>query len=429
MKKNLLINIFLILVFTVSTNVIAQVLLEENFDYTAGDLLTDHGWASHSGGGINPVLVTSPGLVFPGQPGSGIGNAALLGNNGEDVNKSFPFVFSGAVYTSVMVAVNVGGGGGYFFHYDTSPTSFSFRGRVFRDDDASNVAFGLSFSSGGGEVYTGFNYNFGETYLLILKYEVFLGTDNDMVSLYIFDSSNPPPTIEPGTPTLGPFPAGGAAEINPGTLSFRQFNAAEDIIVDGILVSTIWLDVVPVELTSFTASVIENNVTLNWITATELNNSGFDVLRSTEETVWEKIGFVAGFGTTTEIHSYSFVDENLASGQYTYRLKQVDYDGTFELSDVINVEVTNPVKYNLSQNYPNPFNPSTAIKFSLAEGGNVTLNVYNTLGEEVALLVNQIMESGTHEVNFDALNLNSGIYFYRIEAGDFSQVKKMTLLK
>ena len=186
---------------------------------------------------------------------------------------------------------------------------------------------------------------------------------------------------------------------------------------------------IPVELTSFTASVSGNNVTLNWITATELNNEGFDVLRSTVEDVWDEIIFVPGFGTTTEIQYYSFVDKNLASGQYSYRLKQVDFDGSFAYSDVVTVEVTNPVKYDLSQNYPNPFNPSTAIKFTLAKGGNVTLKIYNTLGEEVALLVNQVMESGNHEVNFDAFNLGSGIYFYRIEAGDFSQVKKMTLLK
>ncbi len=186
---------------------------------------------------------------------------------------------------------------------------------------------------------------------------------------------------------------------------------------------------IPVELTSFTVSVNENNVTLNWITVTEVNNRGFDVLRSTVEDVWETIGFVAGFGTTTKTQYYSFVDDNLASGKYAYRLKQFDFDGTVELLNVVNVEVTTPVKYNLSQNYPNPFNPSTAIKFTLAKSGNVTLKIYNTLGEEVALLVNQVMESGNHEVNFDAFSLGSGIYFYRIEAGDFSQVKKMTLLK
>jgi len=134
-------------------------------------------------------------------------------------------------------------------------------------------------------------------------------------------------------------------------------------------------DLIPVELLSFTASVSENSVTLNWTTATELNNSGFDILRQTQNDQLDKIGFVAGFGTTTEMQSYSFVDENLPSGQYAYRLKQVDFDGTFELSDVVTVDVTNPVKYNLSQNYPNPFNPSTKITYTIPELSFITLKV------------------------------------------------------
>jgi hypothetical protein len=186
---------------------------------------------------------------------------------------------------------------------------------------------------------------------------------------------------------------------------------------------------VPVELASFTASVNENIVTLNWITATELNNSGFDILRSTQQDVWEKISFVAGNGTTTEIHYYSFEDENLNAGKYSYKLKQIDFDGSYEYSNVVYVDVTVPVEFELSQNYPNPFNPTTTIKFAIPEATMVTLNVFNALGEEVALLVDWFMESGIHQVNFDAVGLNSGMYFYRLQAGDFNQVKKMTLLK
>ena len=186
---------------------------------------------------------------------------------------------------------------------------------------------------------------------------------------------------------------------------------------------------VPVELASFTASVSENIVTLNWITATELNNSGFDILRSTQKDVWEKISFVPGNGTTTEIHYYSFEDENLNAGMYSYKLKQIDFDGSYEYSNVVYVDVTNPVEFELSQNYPNPFNPSTTIKFAIPEATMVTLRVFNALGEEVALLVDRFMESGIHQVNFEAVGLISGIYFYRIQAGDFAQVKKMTLLK
>jgi len=429
MKKNLLYKSSIIFALLFSTNIFAQLLLEENFDYTAGDILTDHGWVAHSGGGSNPMTVVSPGLVFPGQPGSGVGNAAWMDNTGEDVHKLFTAPTSGAVYTSVMVVVNASGSASYFMHYAENPHAFNYRGRLFVDDDASNVAFGLSFSSGGGEVYTGFDYNFGETYLLVLKYEIVAGADNDMVSLYVFDSATPPTPTEPGVPTLGPFSAGGASEIEPGSLNFRQFNSSTDIIFDGILISSVWSEVTPVELTSFTASVSENNVTLNWITATELNNSGFDVLRSTEEDVWEKIGFVAGFGTTTEIQSYSFEDENLNTGKYSYKLKQIDFDGSFEFSNVVFVDITIPVEFELSQNYPNPFNPSTTIKFAIPEATMVTLKVFNALGEEVALLVDRIMEGGIHEVNFEAIGLNSGMYFYRIQAGEFTQVKKMTLLK
>ncbi|NOR75227.1 MAG: T9SS type A sorting domain-containing protein [Draconibacterium sp.] len=428
MKKHTLYISSIIFALLFSTNIFAQLLLEENFDYPEGDLLTNHGWVAHSGAGSNPITVVSPGLTFPGQPGSGVGNAALIDNTGEDVHKLFTSVTSGAVYTSFMVQVTAADAAGYFLHYATNPHTTGYRARVWVHSSVLLLEFGLSFGSSG-QVYTGFNYATDVTYLLIVKYEIVAGADNDLVSLYIFDSATPPTNTEPAVPTLGPFAASGTSEIEPGSINFRQFLATQDIVIDGILVSSVWVDVTPVELTSFTASVSENNVTLNWITGTELNNSGFDVLRQAENQQWEKIGFVPGFGTSTEKHSYSFVDENLTSGQYSYRLKQVDFDGSSELSDVVNVEIINPVQYNLSQNFPNPFNPSTTIQYSIPEVSNVTLKVFNTLGEEVSVLVNRIMEAGTYEVNFEASQLHSGIYFYRLDTGTFSQVKKMTILK
>jgi len=430
MKKYLLYVSSIICALLFSTNIFAQVLLEENFDYPAGDTLTNHGWVAHGTGvGINPITVVSPGLLFPGQPGSGVGNAALMDDSGEDVHKLFTSVTSGAVYTSFMVEVNgTQGGQTDFLHYSPNPHSTSYRASVWINDDSFNPRFGLSFGSAALS-FTGFTYNFFETYLCVLKYENVAGADNDEVSLYIFDAANPPTNIEPATPTIGPLLAGGSTEINPGAVNLRQGMNSLNITVDGILVSSTWSDVVPVELSSFTASVSENVVTLIWSTATELNNSGFDVLRQAENQQWDKIGFVPGFGTSTEIHSYSFVDANVTSGQYSYRLKQVDFDGSSELSDVVNVEIINPVQYNLSQNYPNPFNPSTTIQYSIPEVSNVTLKVFNTLGEEVSVLVNRIMEAGTYEVNFEASQLHSGIYFYRLDTGTFSQVKKMTILK
>lgn len=187
--------------------------------------------------------------------------------------------------------------------------------------------------------------------------------------------------------------------------------------------------VIPVELISFNANVNGKSVTLNWITATEINNSGFEVERKISNSTWEKIGFVSGYGTTTEKQSYSYSDRNLSDGNYSYRLKQVDFNGTFEYSKSIEILVVAPNKFELSQNYPNPFNPTTSISFTLPQAGNVKLSVYNLLGQEVQNLVNGFMESGSHSVSFEAKNLNSGIYLYKLEANGISSVRKMTLIK
>jgi len=189
----------------------------------------------------------------------------------------------------------------------------------------------------------------------------------------------------------------------------------------------------PVELTSFNAKAIGNSVNLTWVTATETNNKGFEVERKSGE-VFESISFVDGFGTTTESKNYSFTDKNLNSGTFVYRLKQIDFDGTVSYSNEIEVDITIPDQFSLDQNYPNPFNPATKIQYSLASDSKVTLKIFNTLGEEVATLVNTAMPAGLHNVNFDASKLNSGVYFYSIEAtgsngANFTSVKKMILMK
>jgi photosystem II stability/assembly factor-like uncharacterized protein len=202
----------------------------------------------------------------------------------------------------------------------------------------------------------------------------------------------------------------------------------------GTIVATV--NPTPVELTSFIAIADNNNVTLNWKTATETNNSGFEVQRSDfrsqgpENFDWEKIGFIEGNGTSTNENDYSFADKNLETGNYSYRLIQIDFDGTKNNSDIVNVEVNSlPTQYSLKQNYPNPFNPTTKIEYSIPETGNVTLKVYNAIGEEVTTLVDNFETAGAYSVNFNASSLASGIYFYRIESGGFTEVHKMILLK
>ena len=193
-------------------------------------------------------------------------------------------------------------------------------------------------------------------------------------------------------------------------------------------------EVVPVELLSFSSSVVDNGITLNWITATEINNSGFQIERrktkNEKSEVWENIGFVNGHGTTTEPKSYSFNDENLSAGKYQYRLKQIDFDGTFEYSNIVEVEILPPAKFSLYQNFPNPFNPSTNIQYALASRQFVTLKVFNSLGEEVETLVNEYQEAGAHSKLYIVNSaLPSGVYYYQLKAGEFIQTRKMILLK
>jgi hypothetical protein len=202
-------------------------------------------------------------------------------------------------------------------------------------------------------------------------------------------------------------------------------------------------NVTPVESISFTASVLQNEkaVQLNWSTATETNNSGFEIERLQDSKIerlknWETIGFVPGFGTTTEPKSYSFTDENITTGTYKYRLKQIDFDGTFEYSNELEVAIDfTPKEFVLYQNFPNPFNPSTTIKYSLPVESFVKINIYNALGEVIEKLVSEMQNYGTYEIIWDAKNYSSGIYYYSFEvnSADGSQshreMKKIVFLK
>jgi hypothetical protein len=192
-----------------------------------------------------------------------------------------------------------------------------------------------------------------------------------------------------------------------------------------------WLNysTIPVELTSFTANVIDNSVELNWTTATELNNSGFEIERSNDNITFANLGFVPGCGTTTETKNYTYTDRSLNRRVFYYRLKQIDFDGSFNYSSVIGAEVSIPGVFALAQNFPNPFNPVTLIKYQVPEQSLVSIKIYDLIGREVAVLVNEVKQPGTYQVNFDSGNFASGVYFYKMVAGDFSKVKKMNLLK
>ncbi len=193
---------------------------------------------------------------------------------------------------------------------------------------------------------------------------------------------------------------------------------------------------IPVELTSFTAVVENQKVKLSWTTATETNNRGFDIERKSQTSGWSKIGFITGNGTSTQTKFYSYEDNIVSSEQYFYRLKQIDFDGSSAYSTEIEINTITLTEFTLNQNYPNPFNPSTKISFSLAQTSNVKLSVFNILGQEVAVLLSEVKNSGGYNLEFNGSDLPSGVYLYTIEAvpvdghgTGFISSKKMTLLK
>jgi len=209
---------------------------------------------------------------------------------------------------------------------------------------------------------------------------------------------------------------------------FFGATASDEMYVDDYTVAD--LLGVPVELTSFTASTNElGQVILNWQTATETNNRMFEIQRKDANNGYTTIGYVNGAGTTTNPQSYSYADKNVNNGTYTYRLKQLDFNGRFEYSNEVEVTVSGPKTFNLAQNYPNPFNPTTNISFSVPQSGKVKLAVYNMIGQEVAVLVNGVVSEGSHVVEFNAKSLPSGAYFYKLESGNSVSIKKMLLLK
>lgn len=253
------------------------------------------------------------------------------------------------------------------------------------------------------------------------------------ISMWIIDSdgTNDPFSIMPNNNTNG---------TRPQQMQYYRYYSST---ADGIIPNSDFVNqALPVELTSFTASVKGKVVTLDWETATEVNNYGFEIQKSevrSQESEWKTIGFVEGNGNSNSPKSYSFTDNTASYGSYAYRLKQIDNDGSFDYSNVVEVFVGElPNGFVLEQNYPNPFNPSTKIKFEVEKQSEGTLKVFNTNGEEVAELFSGRLDAGRiYEVEFSASdqsfrlvrNLTSGVYFYQLQTPERTEVKKMMLLK
>jgi hypothetical protein len=438
MKK--LFTMFALVIILGAQTLLAQALFTENFDYGTSNnpdiLAVSTNWARHSGA-VGPAY-SSTGLTYNGYIGSNIGGALSFtyggsGVNDGDINAKFDSVTTtNNIYTSFMVKLDSARAtADYFFHVGPRTVGTTFRGRVYAKINGAGYSVSLS-KTGTPIVDDATVLNFGQTYLFIVKYSLnTAATNDDVVTLYVYESGIP--ATEPGSPlvTVGPVGDGvtdGLTSV--GSVAVRQGTNTPSGLIDGITTATSWEALtIPVEFTSFSATGFENSVRLSWSTATETNNNGFNVERKSVSGNWENIAFVKGNGTTTSKSNYSYTDQNLNGVKFSYRLKQVDFDGSFSYSKVVEIDLNKVFTYTLNQNYPNPFNPTTTINFSLAKAGNVKLTVYNLLGQEVKSLFNGVMEAGNHTVPFDASNLNSGVYLYKIESGSFVQVRKMTLMK
>ena len=440
MKKTYTVLTIILLTVLLTSFGVAQNLLTEDFSLTLGNLAGQNGWTVTSGTG--GIAVTTPGLSYTNvniYQGSGIGNAVTLSHAVTETDTkslSTTGVNTGSVYCSAMINVSetTNATGDYLISlgYD----ALYYANVYIRKDPTSGFNFGVSkLAYGPGQggaplpnpVYTSSAYNFGTTYLVVVKYTFIPGTSNDQVVLYVNPVVWAP---EPGTPTLTANNT--SSDLNPPgftVVRLHQSSAVPTATIDGIRVATTWADLpMPVELSSFTSITNGRNIQLNWETKTEKNSDKFVIERKAYDT-WESIGSVKSAVLSNSPKQYSYTDKNLQSGKYQYRLKMVDNDGTFRYSSTIETVVEVPNEYSLLQNYPNPFNPSTVINYSTPQDGKVTLKVFDITGKELVVLVNENQKAGHYSVNFDASRLSSGVYFYTLNSGSFMAAKKLTLIK
>jgi hypothetical protein len=450
MKK---IPLFLIIV---TTSVKAQTLfLEENFDYQTGTLsMITSSWVE-SPSGSTDINVAIGNLSYSNYQSSGIGKLILLngGATGRSgvYRKFTPQSTTGTtVYWSFLLEVTSTvdmdthtSNGDYFANFQNDAVSSLKNYLYIRQGNTVNTFnIGLAKSSATSLTWYPDDLLINTTYLIVLAYSFIAGNSNDVSKLWIN------PSLIGTEPTADISITSGADASDIALIQFRQNEKSGDMNIDGIRVSDSWSQApLPVQLTSLTAGLYENKIKLNWSTATEVNNYGFDILRQVipqqvilrqvilrqaqDDNGWEKIGFVQGHGNSNSPKDYTFVDANPPAGKVLYKLKQIDFDGAFEYSKAVEVNVETPQEFRLAQNYPNPFNPSTVISYQLPMDGNVTLKVYDMLGNEIATLVNQFQRAGSYNYTFSIIHytLSSGVYYYRLQSGNFVQTKKFILMK
>ncbi len=425
MKKTL----YFCLLFFGFSKTYAQTYLSEDFNFTLNDSLAaisvDNGWVSFSGGITNAIRATAPGLSFLGYANSGIGNAASMVTSGQDVYRPLSTSVSGAnLYISFMINVTAAQtNGDYFCALLTSTSTTNFTGRTFIKSSGGGFVMGISkwteTVSYGSTVLS-----FNTPYLVVVKLTSGPGSSDDQFSLFVFPSSIP--ANEPMTPEAGPTASTATDQLPIGRFALRQGAAgnAATLSIDGIRVGADWNAApLPVKYNSIHAIKRVNDVILQWSTASEINNSGFTIERSSDGKVFDAMGKVKGAGNSIKTKNYSFTDHAPANGINYYRLKQVDYDGKSEYSKVVLVNNI-IVKAGIDMTTPNPFNDQLGVSVSVKNQGAATIELRDMLGK-LHYSSNEILEAGNNKVSISTLSLPNGIYFVTVSQNGESFTQKV----
>ncbi|MFA6979188.1 MAG: T9SS type A sorting domain-containing protein [Ignavibacteriaceae bacterium] len=452
--------LFVVLLFLVNSNNFGQTFSDDFTGLTVATNLAGQSSWTKGGSGPDVTISNTTPLTYEGYNSGGAEYVVMGTPTGTSsrVYKTFATpvtsLANSTFYYSFLLNVSSAADNvttkNYFMSLGVSGASTSYGAKLFTTANGTGYSMGLSKTTNTA-VYGASVLEFNKTYLIVVRYTFHV---SGIVAPEKYDDEaylwvNPQGATEPLTS------AAECTAVVAGTdTDFDGFGALTDVgnfvwhnrglgnpvgafdavrVGYGTTSAGAWTDLnpgaLPVELTSFTANNINGNVELLWKTATEKNNNGFDVERKSANSEFVKIGFVKGKGTTTDLSNYSFTDKNVKEN-YSYRLKQIDFDGTFAYSNIVNSSAsTLPTTFAMAQNFPNPFNPSTSISYSLPKAGVVTLAIFNTLGQKVKEVVNGFQEVGNYTVSINASDLSSGNYIYNINLNGQSINKKMLLLK